>query len=119
MKTQLIFIAFLLSSSLAHAVSFDCVKASTFVEKSICTDSLLGKLDDALSGNYTDMLSSNIGDGARKNLRVEQKKWLSERNKCTNNKCLTDTYRKRVDEICDYPVISGVAPACKSSDEIK
>ena len=119
MKTRLVLIALALSCSAAHAVSFDCAKASTFVEKAICTDPLLGKLDDALSENYKYMLASNIGDGARKDLRATQKKWLSDRNKCTNNKCLTDAYRKRVDEICDYPVISGVHPICTYSDDIK
>lgn len=119
MKSLHIAIAFLLATPTAYAVSFDCAKAKTFVEKEICGNSLLGKLDDALSENYKYMLASNIGDGARKDLRATQKKWLSERNKCTNNKCLVDEYQKRVDEICDYPVISGAHPACTYSDDIK
>ncbi len=98
--------------------SFDCSKASTYSEKAICSDSLLGKLDGALAENYKYMLASDIGDGARNDLKTTQKKWLAERNKCTNNQCLTDSYRKRVDEICDYPVISGVHPICTPSDDI-
>lgn len=101
------------------APSFDCTKASTFAEKAVCTDTLLGKLDGALSQNYKYMLASDIGDGARKDLKATQKKWLDERNKCTENQCLANTYRKRMDEICEYPVISGVHPICTSSDEIK
>jgi uncharacterized protein len=104
---------------LAHAVSFDCTKAATFVEKEICNDPILGKLDDALGANYKQMLSSNIGSGAAKDLKATQKAWLTIRNKCSTKQCVVDAYRKRVDDICDYPVISGVHPNCTSSDDIK
>jgi uncharacterized protein len=119
MKARDFLIALLFFSSASHAVSFGCTKASTSVEKSICSDPLLGKLDDALSENYKYTLASAIGNGARKDLKATQKKWLSNRNKCTNNNCLTEAYRKRVDEVCDYPVISGVHPICTYSDDIK
>lgn len=99
--------------------SFDCAKASTFSEKAICTDTLLGKLDGALAENYKYMLASNIGDGAMNDLKASQRKWIAERNKCADNQCLANTYRKRIDEVCDYPVISGVHPVCTNSDEIK
>lgn len=99
--------------------SFDCTKASTFSEEAVCTDPLLGKLDGALSQNYKYMLASDIGDGARNNLKITQKNWLVDRNKCLDNQCVASTYRKRIDEICEYPVISGLYPVCTSSDEIK
>lgn len=107
------------STQPAWKPSFDCSKASTFSEKAICTDPLLGKLDGALSENYKYMLASNIGDGARNDLKTTQRKWLAERNKCADNQCLTNTYRKRIDEVCEYPVISGVHPSCTNSDDIK
>lgn len=99
--------------------SFDCGKASIFSEKAICTDTLLGKLDGALAENYKYMLASDIGDGVRADLKATQKKWLAERNRCVDNQCLASAYRKRIDEVCEYPVISGVHPICTSSDEIK
>lgn len=99
--------------------SFDCTKASSFSEVAICSDSLLGKLDGALSENYRYMLAADIGDGAKSNLKITQKKWLSERNSCTDNQCLTATYRQRIDEICDYPVISGMHPTCTYSSDIQ
>lgn len=99
--------------------SFDCAKASIFAEKAICSDPLLGNLDGALSENYKYMLASDIGDGAMSDLKKSQKKWLIERNRCANNQCLSDAYRKRIDEVCEYPVISGAHPICTSSDEIK
>lgn len=99
--------------------SFDCSKASIYSEKAICRDSLLGKLDGALSENYKHILAANIGEGARNDLRATQRTWLSERNKCTNSECLVAVYRKRIDEVCEYPVISGIHPACASSDDVK
>ncbi len=33
--------------------------------------------------------------------------------------CIEAAYRSRVDDVCDYPVISGIHPSCTSSDEIK
>lgn len=102
----------------ATAPSFNCSKASNFVEKTICAEPLLGKLDNALSENYKYMLASNIGEGARGDLKVSQKKWLTERNACANSDCLVDKYRKRVNEVCEYPVLSGIHPICIYSDEI-
>ena len=119
MKALSFAVGMLLFSLNVHAVSFDCKKAFTSVEKEICSDSLLGKLDDALAQNYKYMLAANIGDGAKKDLKATQKKWLTERNKCTNKTCLVNTYRQRVDEVCDYPVISGMHPGCTNSDEVK
>jgi uncharacterized protein YecT (DUF1311 family) len=107
------------SQQVTWAPSFDCTKASSFSETAICKDPLLGKLDGALSENFKYMLASDIGDGARNDLKITQRKWLVERNKCTDNQCLTDIYRKRIDAVCEYPVISGVHPICTSSSEIK
>ena len=54
--------AALLSSPLAHSASFDCTKASTFVEKAICSDPKLSRQDEVLGENYKYMSASNIGD---------------------------------------------------------
>jgi|GEM_PF-854544 uncharacterized protein len=105
-------------SSSAFAVSFDCTKASTYAEKTICSDPLLRKLDDALSKNYKAMLGADLG-GPVENLRNDQRKWIANRNKCTTRECLVAAYRERVDETCDYGVVSGVHPDCVDADDIK
>jgi hypothetical protein len=99
--------------------SFNCNKAATFVETSICSESILGSLDGALSENYKYMLASDIGEGAVEDLKSTQKKWMAERNKCTTIQCIEGFYRTRIDEVCEYPVISGVHPVCTMSVEIK
>lgn len=93
--------------------SFDCKKASTNIEKQICSSQELSKLDHQLSDNYKSMISSNIGSDAILNLKSTQKSWLSTRNKCADTQCIADEYKKRSNEICEnYPVISGVFPEC-------
>ncbi|WP_179403495.1 lysozyme inhibitor LprI family protein [Burkholderia guangdongensis] len=120
MKFRHLLAALLIVSPLAHATSFDCKKASTYVEKTICSSPLLGKLDDALADNYRDMLATNLGDGPdNKSLKKEQRAWIAQRNKCTTEKCLVDLYRKRVDDVCDAPVVSGVHAACVQSSDIQ
>lgn len=79
---------------------------------------MLKRLDVALAQNYRGMLASDFG-GSKKALRDEQLKWLSQRNKCTNTKCLIDAYRARLDETCEYGVVSGVHPDCTLSKDIK
>ena len=104
--------------SSAMAASFDCSKASSWVEKSICADPLLGKLDAALARNYQGMLASDGGD-AIKAFKKEQLRWLARRNQCTSIACLSAVYRQRVDETCDYAVVSGVHPECAMADDIR
>jgi len=117
-KLHNLLVALLIVSPVAHATSFDCKKASTYVEKEICSDTMLGKLDDALTENYSAMLATDLGDGGA-GLKKEQRAWLIERNKCTTNKCLVDEYRKRVDDVCDDPVVSGVHASCVQSSDIR
>ncbi|WP_168224696.1 lysozyme inhibitor LprI family protein [Rhodoferax aquaticus] len=118
MKKLTISTALALLTFQAVAASFDCSKASTYVERTICTDAQLERLDVALAENYKGMLASDFG-GSRKLLQEEQLRWLTQRNQCKTAKCLIDAYRKRVDETCDYGVVTGVHPVCTPSEDIK
>jgi uncharacterized protein len=99
--------------------SFDCSKAASAAEKMICTNALLGKLDVALSDNYKQMMMADLGKGGQANVKVEQRQWLASRNKCQDTKCLEQSYRKRVDETCEYGVVSGTHPICTMSEDVK
>ncbi len=119
MKSRIIFfVVVFLSSMSAFAVSFDCSKATTFVEKTICSDAKLSEMDDALNDNYRSMASSNFG-GSVKELKKEQIRWIKQRNKCQTRQCIVDSYKKRLDETCDYGVISGAHPICKYSSDFE
>lgn len=102
----------------AMAASFDCTKAGTQVERLICTTPILGQLDIALSENYRNIRASDIGDGARSNLLSTQRDWIRQRNTCSTSSCIERIYRIRIDEICSYPVLSGIHPPCKYSEDV-
>lgn len=102
-----------------HAASFNCAKSTTSVEKAICGNKTISRLDDTLSSNFKQMSAANIGDSTRKNLKASQKSWLRQRNECKTDRCIETLYRSRIDEICEIPVISGVYPECTYSDDIK
>lgn len=117
----------LLLSSLAatgHAASFDCKKAATRIEKQICADALLGKLDSALADNYLGMLEeADFGDAQesrriRAKIKAEQRAWLARRNACKDRSCLVEAYRVRINETCDYGVVEGVHPVCVMADSV-
>ena len=53
----------LLLSSPVSAASFDCKKASTHVEKMICSTPMLGTKDEDLHDQYTRLLLSSDDQG--------------------------------------------------------
>lgn len=92
----LIFFLLLLLSSLSWSASFDCSKAKGFIEQTICSDSVLSQLDDELSKAY-----NNARDTADQPdlIRKMQNNWIANiRSKCTNNRCLENTYKKQITE---------------------
>ncbi len=84
-------------SSLAYAASFDCDKAVTQVEKSICAEPGLSRLDEELNQAFRDALQK---ESTKATVIVQQKTWLKEvRDKCGNVQCLVDAYAHRIDAI--------------------
>jgi ankyrin repeat protein len=79
------------------AASFDCEKATSEVEKLICGDEELSKLDDSLNRAYLLALK-------RKDIKAEtienQKQWLkNERDTCRNAGCIKAAYETRIKEL--------------------
>jgi len=104
--------------SSAYAASFDCKKASTFVEKSICSNETASKLDEDLSSTYKDALATSKNpDG----LKAEQKSWLKMvRNECKTVKCINDATNERISELSSKlsskPVLSSKDGKYESED---
>lgn len=104
----------------AYAAGFDCSKASSAIEKAICADPGLSTLDGELSAVYSKALASAPD---REALKGEQRQWLTQiRNKCLDNQCLAEVYRKRIAEIAGLgsaPVTAApTAPLASISAEI-
>ncbi len=57
-------------AQLSCAASFDCAKASTQVERLICSDESLSKLDEQLSGSYKQALEGATLKAADKNTNL-------------------------------------------------
>ncbi|MFT3735061.1 MAG: lysozyme inhibitor LprI family protein [Rhodocyclaceae bacterium] len=118
MRTKVCIALLVLFSQTVTAASFNCGKASSFAEKAVCSDALLGRLDEALARNYAGMLSADLGS-SKAALRKEQSRWLLKRDKCTSRPCLVNVYRDRLDETCEYGVVSGIHPECTMSTDIR
>jgi uncharacterized protein YecT (DUF1311 family) len=80
-----------------HAPSFDCSKATSDVEKIICANDELSRLDDSLMKAYQRVL-----DRTRKKEEMiqSQNQWLeNERNECQDAKCIKKAYEMRINEL--------------------
>jgi uncharacterized protein len=77
----------------AQAASFDCAKASSFVEKAICSDQQLSAMDDQLARLYKAARADSSGNAT---LEAEQKAWLSSRDRCADAACLKKAYVDRI-----------------------
>lgn len=67
------------ASLTAHAASFDCTKASSLMEKTICSNPELSKLDEDLAKIYSELMVQLKDDPARQmELRNEQRKWIAD-----------------------------------------
>lgn len=82
--------------------SFDCKKAATPVEKTICEDTFIGFRDGALGKLYSGLVDA-LTDRARETLRREQLKWLKARDRAcgrvrdsARSNCLNALYDRRL-----------------------
>jgi uncharacterized protein YecT (DUF1311 family) len=76
--------------------SFDCAKAASEVEKIICADDELSRLDDSLSKAYQKALNTRIKD----QIIESQKQWMKNgRDECKNAECLKKAYEIRIKEL--------------------
>ncbi len=78
----------------ASAASFPCAKAKSKVEKLICADPVLSKLDDELAAAFKQANTDWDATAA------SQKEWLREvRDRCTASDCLAKAYRERIETL--------------------
>ncbi len=79
-------------SATSHAASFDCAKASTRIEKSICADPSLGKLDVDIASAYA-AAGADLDAPMRERLLRSQREWLAHR---LAGKALADDMKSRL-----------------------
>jgi uncharacterized protein YecT (DUF1311 family) len=83
----------------APAPSFDCAKAASAIEKSVCANAALARLDRQVGEAYARRREADFNPKARTAVLAEQRSWLAARNKACGGgdaACLSDSYRKRL-----------------------
>ena len=110
MKRFVIALFSFLVVALAHAASFDCDKASTTVEKLICSNDKLSKLDDELAEIYSSAAKEKKGGDK---IRNSQREWLKSRDDCASSpfskkkdwlaSCVQHEYEYRLAAITSTP----------------
>lgn len=77
-----------------YAASFDCTKAKTWAEKTVCSTKQLSSLDELLAASFKKALASTDDKAA---LKTEQVAWLiAERDVCIDVACLKAAYTSRL-----------------------
>lgn len=105
MKALFLAIAIFVFALASHAASFDCTKASTLVEKTICKEPQLSDLDDLLMQSYK-IAMANTKDADT--LKSQQKAWLTNvRNKCLDSVCLMRVYNERLTVLNSISALSA------------
>lgn len=92
------------------AASFDCAKAATAVERAICADGALARLDREVAQAYGQRLADIEAASDKDAVRVAQRGWLERRNAACKDQsgtalgaCLTGVYRTRLAELSATP----------------
>lgn len=101
MKTFTILISLSMLSSTALSASFDCSKAKSHVEKSICKNHKLSALDVRLNTLYNTRISIlKTENWSLKNAKTVQKNWLIyQRNTCRSITCIGREYEQRINDL--------------------
>lgn len=98
-KLVYVLLTFLAPAALTLAASFDCSKAATLVERTICANDELSKLDDAMGATFEIEVAQ---EGRAQKLKSSQRAWVAIRNRCTDATCLIQRYEERMAELaCD------------------
>lgn len=88
----------LLYSNLGYAASFDCNKAKLPVEKIVCEDATLSKLDDEIAFLYFSLYKNSDKD-QKNNVLQQQRNWLKKNSKLKTKNDLLTSYIERKLEI--------------------
>ena len=87
-----------------QAASFDCAQATTSIEKRICIDEELSRLDDVLDHAYQAVR-------VRADVVRDQRRWIATRNACNDAVCIRRAYQDRIAQLADpkYRVPEAIA----------
>ena len=102
-----VFALLLLAAPLAYAASFDCTRAHTVRETTVCSSPALSALDGDLAKDYA-AVRRQLTPASGDLVQADQREWLAWLDKvCPPNnpavgrvaECLTQNYKTRIDEL--------------------
>ena len=99
-QVALLAVAGLILSCSVHSASFDCARAQTKVEKLICADLELSKMDEEMAGTFSIAIKTKNKNKSDL-VRQEQKQWLKVRNACPEASCLKIEYSNRISNLVE------------------
>lgn len=85
-------------SAAIGAASFDCGEATSPTEKIVCEDFALSEMDESLAASYRSAYSA-IESRGRKQLQIDQRRWLHDRDTCDDASCIGSAYEMRLSEL--------------------
>ncbi|MEO8038081.1 MAG: hypothetical protein ABI794_04885 [Betaproteobacteria bacterium] len=98
----------------AGTPSFQCSKAKSWVEKTVCSSARLSDLDLGLAVAYARVLKVAGGEG-RRSLEAEQRAWWASRSDCRKTSdpagCLEGRYQRQITTLESRPDYPGEAVA--------
>ena len=106
----MLFFGMILFSSLGLAASFDCMKASSQIEKIICDDATLSQLDEELAVKFRSSIASSP------EVRQQQIDWLrNSRDKCETIDCLVAAYRIQIKTLSESQQAQPTKPISETA----
>ena len=87
------------------APSFDCSKASSVVEKLICSTPELATADAEMATFYKKNIAASGSDSAP--IRLGQRAFVAKRNQCSTVACVAEAYRVRYEELAQLGYVRG------------
>lgn len=110
MRTFLTFLLISLGSSTALAASFDCQKARSYTEKTICDDSELSSFDEELNQIYQHAKEVAARKGEQQAFKEENKReWVWRENNCQDRACILQWYKDRKERLLQWSADESLA----------
>ncbi|HCE5821763.1 TPA: DUF1311 domain-containing protein [Pseudomonas aeruginosa] len=96
----------------AQATSFDCAKAKTFAEATICSSEPLQRLDEDLNSEYVKTLG-RVTEMTKGQVRQAQREWLKRRDSCQTPSCVSVAMTDQIRALALWgtePNVTGISP---------
>lgn len=112
-KNELILLSLLTFSGTSQAIV--CPAAQSDVEKKICSSEPLMQLDTALNKWFYQVEKSQINP---EQLHEDEKNWLQQRDRCTDESCLIASYKFRLSQLRDIERYSDARTVASTLDQV-